>query len=143
MHELQPSRVAGLLESRAIERSAGLLFEVGVQIEPADRTDDAEYLSKGSEQPWVAYTSDHAWNPGVSLSTIKPSKSNISAATCLVEPKRLLYLCVGHRPHAFAIEPPFVHVLRGLDDAHTRGLEQCLDAGVCVGSWNTRLECTE
>ena len=34
------------------------------------------------------------------------------------EGERLLHLGVGHRPHAVAIEPPFVHVLRRLDDRH-------------------------
>ena len=39
VHELQPTRVAGPFEIRAIKRTPGLLFEVGVQVEPTDRPD--------------------------------------------------------------------------------------------------------
>ena len=120
----------------------GLFVEVCVQVRTRRSFTMIEYYERETSSR-VGIHFGPRFEPGGSLSTIKPSKSNISAAMRLVEPKRLFHLCVGHRPHALAIEPPFVHVLRGLDDAHARGLEQCLDAGVCVGLRYARLECTE
>src|SRR5688572_19722959 len=99
----------------------------------------AEYFSNGSEHPCVAYISDHAWYPGLSLSTISPSKSNISALR-LVEPKRFLDLEVGDRPHTISIEPPLVHVLPRLDHRRACRAEECLESGIRVGFRHARFE---
>src|SRR5262245_66059949 len=100
----------------------------------------AAYFSKGRVPPCVTKTSDHASKPGVSLSTMRPSKSNISAAVRLVESKRFLYLGVRHRPHPARIQAPLVHVLHGLHDDRTRALEQRLDRRIRVGFRHTGLE---
>src|SRR5829696_10401990 len=103
----------------------------------------AEYLSNGRSQPCDAYTSVHARKPGPSVSTISPSKSNISASTRLLEPKRLLDLAVVHRTHAATIEAPLVHVLIRPDDANTRGTQECLRPWIGVRFRRASLEGTE